>query len=80
MGAKSTYTQEYSDKWDGATDASLCYFSTFLYAGLYIPEPLTNPLRAGFVAASQIPVVVGAKNNLLGMLTGFGYEQNPIAA
>ncbi|TBU28196.1 incomplete iron reductase [Dichomitus squalens] len=55
----------------------LGYFGTLLYAGLYMSNPFTDPLRAGFVAASQIPVVMllGTKNNLLGMLIGFGYER-----
>ena len=48
-----------------------------LYAGLYMSNPLAEPIRAGFVALSQIPVVVifGTKNNLVGMLIGFGYER-----
>ena len=59
----------------------LGYFGTLLYAGLYMSNPLKDPLRAGFVAASQIPVVVllGTKNNILGMLIGFGYERVRVA-
>ncbi|KAI1792236.1 incomplete iron reductase [Ganoderma leucocontextum] len=55
----------------------LGYLGIVLYAGLYMSNPLTEPIRAGFVAVSQIPVVIifGTKNNLVGMLIGFGYER-----
>ncbi|EIW56151.1 iron reductase [Trametes versicolor FP-101664 SS1] len=55
----------------------LTYFSVMLYAGLYKSNPFTTPIRAGFVAVSQIPMVValGTKNNVVGMLIGFGYER-----
>lgn len=55
----------------------LTYFFILLYATLYKSNVFTTPIRAGFVAASQIPVVVtlGTKNNLLGMMVGMGYEQ-----
>lgn len=55
----------------------IAYSAVVLYAGLYNSNPLTQPLRAGFVAISQIPVVMilGTKNNLLGMMLGVGYER-----
>ncbi|KAH9855485.1 iron reductase [Lenzites betulinus] len=55
----------------------LTYFAVMLYAGLYKSNPFTDPIRAGFVAVSQIPIVValGTKNNIVGMLIGFGYER-----
>ncbi|TFK81375.1 incomplete iron reductase [Polyporus arcularius HHB13444] len=54
-----------------------CYSAIILYAGLFMSNPLSQPVRAGFVAVSQLPVVVllGTKNNLAGMLIGFGYER-----
>ncbi|KAI9057357.1 incomplete iron reductase [Trametes sanguinea] len=53
------------------------YFSVLLYAGLYKSNPLTQPIRSGYVAISQIPIVValGTKNNVVGMMIGFGYER-----
>ena len=55
----------------------LGYFGIMLYAGLYGSNPFSDPVRAGFLAASQIPVIValGTKNNIVGMLIGFGYER-----
>ncbi|KAI0699751.1 iron reductase [Cerioporus squamosus] len=54
-----------------------CYSAIILYAGLFMSDPLSKPVRAGFVAVSQFPVVValGTKNNLVGMFIGFGYER-----
>jgi ferric-chelate reductase len=47
------------------------------YAAFYKSNPFTDPKRAGWVAISQIPVVVtlGTKNNLVGMLLSVGYEK-----
>ncbi|CDO76408.1 hypothetical protein BN946_scf184937.g22 [Trametes cinnabarina] len=55
----------------------VAYFSVLLYAGLYRSNPLTQPIRTGYVAVSQIPIVValGTKNNVVGMMIGFGYER-----
>ncbi|KAH8078723.1 iron reductase [Cristinia sonorae] len=55
----------------------LTYFFILLYATLYKSNVFTSPIRAGFVAASQIPVVVvlGTKNNLLAVAVGMGYEK-----
>lgn len=53
------------------------YFVIIMYAGLHKSNPFTDPVRAGFVAMSQVPVVVllATKNNVLGMFIGVGYEQ-----
>ncbi|KAI0055985.1 hypothetical protein BV25DRAFT_1865522 [Artomyces pyxidatus] len=53
------------------------YFGVILYAGLYRSNPFTDPIRAGYVAMSQIPLVVALalKNNWLSWLTGVGYEK-----
>ncbi|OBZ77685.1 Ferric reductase transmembrane component 3 [Grifola frondosa] len=55
----------------------LIYFAIMIYAGLYRSNPFTDPVRAGFVATSQVPVVIFlvTKNNVVGMLLGFGYEK-----
>ncbi len=55
----------------------LGYTAIVLYAGLYKSNPLTQPIRAGWVAICQIPVVMilGTKNNILGMMLGIGYER-----
>ncbi|KAH9915471.1 iron reductase [Epithele typhae] len=55
----------------------LGYAALVLFASLYFSNPMSDPVRTGWVAASQIPVVVilGTKNNLVGLLIGFGYER-----
>ena len=61
----------------GKLFVELTYFAVLLYAGLYKSNPLTQPVRTGFVAVSQIPIVValGTKHNVVGMMIGFGYER-----
>ena len=61
----------------GKSIVLLGYFGIILFAGLFMSNPFTTPIRAGFVAASQIPVVVAlaTKNNLVGLAIGFGYER-----
>lgn len=53
------------------------YFATLVYAGFLKSSPFTDPLRTGFVAMSQIPVVylLATKNNILGIFIGLGYEK-----
>ncbi|KDQ51898.1 hypothetical protein JAAARDRAFT_40722 [Jaapia argillacea MUCL 33604] len=53
------------------------YFSLLVYASLYKSSLFTDPLRAGFVAMSQIPVVVvlATKVNVIGILTEYGYHK-----
>lgn len=55
----------------------LVYFVALVYASFLESNPFADPLRTGFVAMSQIPVVylLATKNNLLGMLIGLGYEK-----
>lgn len=61
----------------GKVAMQLTYFFILLYATLYKSNVFTTPVRAGYVAASQIPVVLilGTKNNLLGVAVGMGYER-----
>ena len=55
----------------------ICYFSILLYGTFYRSNVFSNPIRTGYLAVSQIPVVVvlGTKNNFIGMLLGMGYER-----
>ncbi|KAG0697861.1 ferric reductase like transmembrane component-domain-containing protein, partial [Suillus ampliporus] len=47
------------------------------YASFYKSNPFTDPERAGWVIASQIPFVyaLATKNNIIGMMVGVGYEK-----
>ncbi|THH20120.1 hypothetical protein EUX98_g8647 [Antrodiella citrinella] len=53
------------------------YFSILLYGTFYKSNVFSNAIRTGYLAVSQIPVVVvlGTKNNPIGMLLGMGYER-----
>ena len=53
------------------------YVGVILYAGLLHSNPFTNPVRAGLVTVSQVPLVVvlATKNNIVGALVGHGYER-----
>ncbi|KAA1477803.1 hypothetical protein DENSPDRAFT_919417 [Dentipellis sp. KUC8613] len=53
------------------------YAGVWAYGGLYRSNPLSDPLRTGYLALSQIPIVVAlaCKNNVLGVLAGVGYEK-----
>jgi predicted ferric reductase len=44
---------------------------------LLYSNPVTNAKRAGWIALSQLPVqfALAAKNNLVGLLVGKGYEK-----
>lgn len=55
----------------------LAYTGLVFYIGLYKNNPFTGAVRAGWVVASQIPVVfaLGMKNSIPSMLVGVGYEQ-----
>ncbi|KAI0339262.1 hypothetical protein BDW22DRAFT_613990 [Trametopsis cervina] len=61
----------------GGASILVAYFITLAYAGLYKSNLLTDPLRTGYVAISQIPVVIilATKNNVLGMLLGAAYTR-----
>ena|SRR5882762_1744788 len=53
------------------------YSAILNYLTMYMSSIFTDPKRTGFVGMSQIPFVFAfaTKNNLLGMLAGFGYEK-----
>ncbi|KAI0055968.1 hypothetical protein BV25DRAFT_1668797 [Artomyces pyxidatus] len=53
------------------------YFGINLYAGIYRSNPFTDPIRTGYVAMSQVPIVVAlaGKNNWLSWACGVGYEK-----
>ncbi|KAH8078725.1 iron reductase [Cristinia sonorae] len=55
----------------------ICYFGILLYGTFHKSNVFSNAVRTGFLAVSQIPVVVvlGTKNNFIGMLLGMGYER-----
>ncbi|KAG2148175.1 ferric reductase like transmembrane component-domain-containing protein [Suillus bovinus] len=55
----------------------LAYISIIFYVSFYRSDPFTDPHRAGFVIASQIPFVyaLATKNNIIGMMVGVGYEK-----
>lgn len=52
------------------------YFGVLLFASLWHSSLFTDPVRTGFVAMSQIPVVVAlaTKFNLIGMVTDVAYQ------
>ncbi|KAL4080085.1 ferric reductase like transmembrane component-domain-containing protein [Scleroderma yunnanense] len=53
------------------------YMAIVAYSGFYKSNPFSDPMRAGWVATSQIPFVYifATKNNVIGMLLGVGYEK-----
>jgi ferric-chelate reductase len=53
------------------------YSAVILYACLFRSNPITDPVREGFVAVSQIPIIVAlaGKTNCLSWLCGVGYEK-----
>ncbi|TFK47381.1 hypothetical protein OE88DRAFT_1811188 [Heliocybe sulcata] len=53
------------------------YFTLLLYAELYRASAFKHPIRAGFVAMSQIPLVyaLATKNNAIGLVVGKSYEK-----
>jgi ferric-chelate reductase len=55
----------------------LVYTALMLYASLRRPNPFSNPLRIGYLAISQVPIVVAlaGKTNWLGLACGLGYEK-----
>ena len=65
------------DKTYGKIALSLIYIGGILVSVFYASDPLAHPARLGLIAVSQIPVVVvlGTKNNSVGMLLSMGYER-----
>lgn len=55
----------------------LGYLGIILYAGLYQSNPFTQPVRAGYVAMSQLPVIIilATKNNFVAMILGVAYDK-----
>ncbi|KAI6169660.1 hypothetical protein EDD17DRAFT_23150 [Pisolithus thermaeus] len=53
------------------------YAAMIFYCGFYKSNPFSDPLRAGWVAISQIPFayIFASKNNVVGALVGVGYEK-----
>lgn len=53
------------------------YFVVLLYPSFYRSSPFTDPLRAGWVCVGQLAFVfaLAAKNNLVGVILGYGYEK-----
>jgi ferric-chelate reductase len=53
------------------------YTSILLFLSVYRSNMFTDPVRCGFVAASQIPFVFvfAMKNNILGISLGVGYQK-----
>lgn len=61
----------------GGATILVAYFAVMIYAGFYKSNVFTDPLRTGYVATSQIPVVIllATKVNVLGMLLGAAYTR-----
>jgi len=55
----------------------LAYTTVVLYAFLYRSNPFTDPVRAGYVVMSQIPIVVAlaGRTNILSWMGGVGYQK-----
>ncbi|EKM52997.1 uncharacterized protein PHACADRAFT_49775, partial [Phanerochaete carnosa HHB-10118-sp] len=55
----------------------ILYFSTLLFAALYRDSVFNNSIREGAIVASQLPWVymLASKNNIIGTMTGRGYEK-----
>lgn len=53
------------------------YFALLLFAALYRTTIWTNPVRAAYVAISQIPVVylLATRNNVLSVMLGIAYDK-----
>jgi len=55
----------------------LAYTIVVLYASLYRSNPFTDPLRAGYVVMSQIPIVVAlaGRTNCLSWISGVSHQK-----
>jgi hypothetical protein len=53
------------------------YTIVLFYVAFYQSNPFIDPMRAGWVAVSQVPFIyaLATKNNLIGVLVGVGYEK-----
>ena len=61
----------------GGAIICVLYFALLLFAALYRTSIWTNPVRAAYVAVSQIPVVylLATRNNVLNVMLGTAYDQ-----
>lgn len=61
----------------GGASIMVAYFITLCYAGAWKSNIFSDPLRMGWVAISQLPVVIvlSTKNNLVGILIGACYTR-----
>lgn len=66
-----------ADKTYGKLILSVIYLTGILITVFYAGDPLAHPARLGLIAVSQIPfvIVLGTKNNSIGMLLSIGYER-----
>ncbi|TFK70004.1 hypothetical protein BDN72DRAFT_572361 [Pluteus cervinus] len=71
---RSRFVPGYS--WNQAIILAL-YSSCIAYPAFYRSNPFTDPIRAGWIAMSQLPFVfvLATKNNVLGTFLGLGYEK-----
>jgi ferric-chelate reductase len=55
----------------------LGYSAVMAYSWFYKSNPFADPNRTGFVAVSQLPIIIAlaTKNNLVGLFLGAGYEK-----
>ena len=65
------------NKTTGKLFLMLGYIGVIAFVALNDNDPILGPDRLGYIAISQIPVVIalGTKNNVVGMLLGMGYER-----
>lgn len=61
----------------GKLALTVIYITGILIVVFYAGDPLAHPARLGLISVSQIPfvVVLGTKNNSIGMLLSIGYER-----
>ena len=61
----------------GGASIMVAYFIVMCYAGLFESNVFSDPVRLGWVAVSQLPVVLvlATKNNLVGILIGACYTR-----
>lgn len=61
----------------GGASIMVAYFITMCYAGFFESNLFSDPVRMGWVAVSQLPVVLvlATKNNVVGILIGACYTR-----
>jgi len=60
----------------------LAYVVVISYAALLRSNPLTDPVRTGYIAMSQLPIAVAlaGKTNWLSWASGVGYQKVPVSS